>query len=655
MENLRKTEDPVEIFRMVLRSLESHRRRKQETRLLDDIRDHYALGDDTRRWPEELVGKSVAVDDFLKHTLSVLAPFVEMVVDIYEFLHEYVSTTGGRTQHFVIRSKNLSAPWSFDVSRLPKLIEWISAWSDVAHEEVSIDWEAISGCLGVDNGVFYGSVENIRLIQSLIVARRDGVITRETRGVGDAIYRSLRRAAQAWYRTVRIGAGARDTSKKLLLRSYLPTVREGGTVGIDLSVALHAAAGSYAPEEVFSDLSSGFDVQDLEEERDWRQAAAVFFCALWGLDEEDFRSIAIGLKSHEGSNMLFGHALELRGASLGEAVLQRLNAAVVPTGNVTRSRELTRQRLEILLLPYWKDRWFLFEVWTLITVIRNAAEAGARTTLDGVTAAVEPNVVATVWNLPTQKAKSPVATVSSDTAAVLVWFQRETRRLHSLRHMEPDIRITTSADPYRDVAIVECKDRVDFASKARAVVRSYMEGSGAGLVWLVNYEGESGVIDDKPGGIAAGFRPHAVPHRFRASLTELLRKELNLETPAALIPAERKLVIVDVSGSMDRKDLRAHPAAHDAWSNADDHVMWSSDVRYAASDAVISGSSAESGTALVRFLQQVTTQARITLITDNGGVSELIRIGAEPLPDSEQEESSFAYSVAGKRLLIIVV
>src|SRR5262249_38781688 len=143
--------------------------------------------------------------------------------------------------------------------------------------------------------------------------------------------------------------------------------------------------------------------------------------------------------------------------------------------------------LEIVLLPYWKDRWFLYEVWSLTLALAEATSMGAQVDLLGVEPIPNEDVSGTNWNLPTQKAREPVARLSQPDNELLVWFQRETET--ATGHIEPDIRITRSAGAYDDLLILECKDRGNFGKgKADPVAQNYLDGSKAKTVWIVDYE-----------------------------------------------------------------------------------------------------------------------------------------------------------------------
>lgn len=644
MVQLNIVDDPREIFTQVLNALESHRKSKAELGVLDALAEHYGLPDDRELWVEHLLTSRVEVDAFLKFTLACIEPFVLMVLELYSFLHEHVSTTGGRTQQFRIVSDDLANPWTFDVSKLPKQIEWISAWMDMEIEEVEIDWERLN--LVNDNGIFYASTHDVRLAQSLVVARRDGSLSAEARQFGDRLRDILRRAARAWLRT---NAAERGAESRIAV--FLPSiarqiqsadgVRE---VAVNADVALGTTTG-FRMAEVFQRL----DDRTIRAGQ-YAVGTTVYFSALWGLDEASFRAIARELTAHEGRNVLSGGELTSFVHLNGDAILRQFESAIRPTGKVWHERELQRQRLEILLLPFWKDRWFLYEVWSLVQVVRRGLTVGARLELIG----VDPGPIA-VWDLPTQKAKEPVARFTSNADAVLVWFQRETKRRDRDGNMEPDLRLT-AADG-EDLAIVECKDRVKFAgARSNAVVDSYLTGSAAKLVWLINYEGKAGAVarpstpEGQASAVANGFRPGAIPASFGSSLERLLREQLKLEDPI-----EHPYVVIDVSGSMKGKRIRSSVMAMERIRVSREPVrLWNDAIVNAASfdpDAAIEGGGVENPAALEAFAVSLPLDAKLTVITDASGRQRLL----EQCAPSVSGPPPYTYRLRDRALNIVVV
>lgn len=653
---IRITGDPLSVFEDVLRSLESHRPSKAERDILDEIQERFQLPRNRKKWPSLLANRTT-VEEFLDYTLGLLSPFVEMVLDIYAFLSEYVSTTGGRTTHFEIDSHALSQPWRFEHVNFPKRVRWITTWAEVNIEQVVINWSELGRLLVIDNGIFYGTIDDIRLVQSLIIARREGELSPRLRQIGDQIHVVIRRAAGAWYRRASFeqedDVGDRRNWRFLAFVPHLyeflarrrlinPNLLERPNIAIDLDAVLGGGVQPRSVEQVFGDLDPARHraleaVTGEERRRDWNIGAAIFFCSLWSLEDRSFQQVASLLTAHEErDDLLRGADLEMRGEALGRRLLERLEQLIVPTGESESANELTRQKLELLLLPYWKDRWFLFEVWTLLRPLTQAISMGARIDLVGVEPISNAGVEGETWNLPTQKAKSPVARIQTDGTGLLVWFQRETRRYDQAKNIEPDVRITLPWSPFPDVAIIECKDRVRFGGrKVKDLAHGYLTGSAARVVWIVNYEESrkgweetlEPADEDRSLGFAYRFRPNEIGAGFESSLDTLFREHLHMQKAQA---AEEYLVI-DVSGSMDGKQVSHLDVVQSFTGSSPSRVtLWSNGVadaddaqRRAVFEGSISGHGmghgAESSEALAKFAETLPEDAQITVVTDSTG------------------------------------
>lgn len=589
--SIRSTDDPKHIFEMILRSLEVHRAAKTEQDLVEALRDRFGLSPlpqpwRGRRerilesWPTELIELGVEVDEFLRFLLDQLSAFVEMVRDIYRFLHAHVATTGGRTEHFRIDSDDLSEPWPFDTSRFPHEVEWIRYWADVRIERVEVDWEKVGKLLVMDGGIFYGRVDDERVIQSLIVGRRDGILSPGLVSAGDEIRALLLEAVCAWYQTEREersngGSNIRSWQLGVAVHSDLLGLYQGtgllrngdsGRIGIDLGRLCEHRTGGYTARQVISEFEESRDLGRPSNDH-YVIGSAAFFCALWGLVDPDFKNAANCLRVHE-ENLLNRESLARRGEDLVEKLLEALRGAITPITDADSVRQLREKQIEILLLPYWKDRWFLYEVWTLLQPLRKAQEVRGAIELLGTTEIEDPAITGVTWNLPTQKARRPVARLSSNTAAVLVWFQRETRRLDSSRNMEPDIRLTLPWEPYVDLAIIECKDRVRFEREGMRVAERYLRGSSAQIVCVVNYEEAQGrrprvqlnQVDGREYGIVAGLRPGAKCPEFEDRLARLLDVYAGLpgETAPVVYPTEIEEIDVTLTWGDEPRDLDLH-------------------------------------------------------------------------------------------------
>lgn len=197
-----------------------------------------------------------------------------------------------------------------------------------------------------------------------------------------------------------------------------------------------------------------------------------------------------------------------------------------PTG--TEEREGIGEVLDdYLRLPLWRQRWLLYEVWLIVVTMAAAARAGWRSEL---ALSREAGSAVGVWTLPKGPAATPCATMSlqrGSGAKAHVWYQGRWRR--SGIDMMPDVALTTTQSPPRDLVVVEGKDRYRMLIKgmrggALIVGQKYSDASAALVTWIVNYCSFSGVDAVDPGAnrgsdwralfLAPEMRPGHVPQEF---------------------------------------------------------------------------------------------------------------------------------------------
>ncbi|MDX6576890.1 MAG: hypothetical protein QOE96_2843 [Blastocatellia bacterium] len=655
---IRLTKSDREIFQDIFLSLESHRPAKSENDILDEVARHFGLPAERKVWPDTLVSKGEPVDAVLEVVFEQLGPFMNMVLELYHFLSKMVSTAGGRTTHFEISGDGKNYRLDFPDVGFPKKVKWIQEWGLIQTRIVTVDWNHISQLLIIDNGIFYGHVQNLRFFQSLIIARREGALHPETEAAANRLYETLLYAVRAWWGGYRANNVLEndDPGGRWIASAFVPALssqmeREGRikptgdskySVGIDLEIVLGVGASPYSEQEAFTDASTAnVDASGRDENRADFISPALFFVALWGLDDTSFRKVASLLTAHEArSDTLRGFELESRAKELSDELLADMQTAIVPTGDVEESDGAILKKVEILLLPYWKDRWFLYEVWSLSVPLVEGMLVGAKVELLGIEKIANQDVEGTTWNLPTQKARNPVAKLSGplEGREMLVWFQRETRSRSAERNIEPDIRITTPAPDYEDLLILECKDRVKFGkARSEEVAQTYLDGSLAKTVWIVNYEdvasakqkrSELSEINGRFRGIAYNFKPGSSDTLVRSSIRELFNSEL---CPPPSLPSLLYLVI-DISGSMRGKRLPPLAAFDQAGDRRAAAVyLWQSDVRQidfgqlarAVSVSDLDADGAESAEALKTFAASLPPTATLTIVTDSSGKATL--------------------------------
>ena len=199
--------------------------------------------------------------------------------------------------------------------------------------------------------------------------------------------------------------------------------------------------------------------------------------------------------------------------------------------------------IEFFRLPFWRDRWFLYELWTLCRVLTIAGSKWPMS-LQG----IERRDDTIEWKLPGGLAKLPVARIGAN-GEIECWTQRKTVHPVTKAGLEPDLRITRSTEEHPDVYILENKDRrKPRKSDMAEIVERYVTGSAARCVCMVNYEEFTGptaslskTIPSRDVQILSRFRPPEVAPEFKLRLLQILSEELDTNPPAASAAVKPKV------------------------------------------------------------------------------------------------------------------
>lgn len=213
---------------------------------------------------------------------------------------------------------------------------------------------------------------------------------------------------------------------------------------------------------------------------------------------------------------------------LAQAYRARLDSVL----STVRQQSITQLRealVEFFGLPFWKDRWFLYELWTLCRVLRLAR---GRWPVDLQGLEHRPDGV-TEWKLPGGMATAPVATIGAK-GQIECWTQRKTTHPVTRAGLEPDLRLTRATPDHPDVFIVENKDRrKPTKGNIAEILERYVTGTTARCVCLVNYESFTGpthrLQSSIPGRdvlILSCFQPAREPAQFKQRLMEMLEDEI---------------------------------------------------------------------------------------------------------------------------------
>ncbi len=250
----------------------------------------------------------------------------------------------------------------------------------------------------------------------------------------------------------------------------------------------------------------------------------------------------------------------------------------------TRSIEVTaRAVVEFVALPFWRDRAFLYELWTLSHVLQGAARVcplelhGIKRDADG----------AVVWAIPGRddEATTPVASVGG---RVDVWAAHSTR-VDERAPIKPDIRLTRTSDGH-DLVLVECKDRrAPRRSDMADVLDRYVAGSPAEVICLVNADrfspatlGLGGAVDGREVIVVDRYCPPSPSPTVSARIVEIIERETappkvepgpgsESDATAAIAPGAELTVTLTWTGATADLDLHGWVTSANGTTA---HVSW---------------------------------------------------------------------------------
>jgi hypothetical protein len=291
--------------------------------------------------------------------------------------------------------------------------------------------------------------------------------------------------------------------------------------------------------------------------------ALACLCGLWkaGIQREPSDSELSKLIGHPDGLTAWIASLEtaLRGASEWLA-----NEIWTPAGTLDRM-DVVEVFDDYLQLPLWRYRWLIYEIWLIALSLEAINRAGwhSRLTL------TNGNGSAKTWMLPKAQASAPCATINipgQPGADLHLWYQGRWKRAGV--DMMPDVALTTTITPIRDIIVVEGKDRYRMPIKslrkgALEVGQKYSQASGAAFTWIVNcspFATTKGVGSTMNHGDAwhglflAEVRPGQVPQEFLDSFVVALQPVTLRITSVKRTPAgNMSLVFVcDTTGSMQK-------------------------------------------------------------------------------------------------------
>jgi hypothetical protein len=477
--------------------------------------------------------------------MGFIRPFVSMVQEIYEFLSSTRTTVVGGASQFRISKDGADQQFDFDLSNFPRELLEMPATTRLEQFDVElklpglgpgIDWEdseASEAWRAIrpswDNDFYDDGFH--RALSYANVLLHDPHQRAQVTAIAEPILDRLAVICQ-------FAADMTGEAEK-----YYPTTVEWpmekgkpytSTVEHNLPRAHRLTETSRAVLLEVVDRKRN-KPQPLVEVLQWDIHAFAMSINVWldrdipRTDDRDWLAQRLGQPFDEIAPEDYLSLLE----SLAQDYLTKLDQ-VAPVVKKADRTETVNRLIEFLNLPFWKDRWFLYELWTVVLVLRTAETRwpvkllGLQDTADGF---IE-------WSLGGSSSAAQIGA----SGQVLCWTQRQTSHPDTRRGLKPDLRLTTAVEPYRDLVVLENKDRISTRpAKMREILTRYVTGTDAQMVWLINYERFSAsteLLADNWAGrnvrVISNFRPTDIPDDFAARLLTVLSSEIPTPTKVTL-------------------------------------------------------------------------------------------------------------------------
>jgi hypothetical protein len=527
-----------QFFEQLFRALELGKK-KAEGKVLENLfeRFHFPEGaGDPVAW----FAANRAPEDIMGWLMAEVAPFAAMLRELYEWLAEIRATVGGNVREVTFDFATLGEQVPFSLDSFPKT--YVRAWGDVTALNSTFVRDA-SGHLRIDTpnywrdgvpaleNLSYAAVLRPDVYDKLPASNRRAVATRVRHIVSVLEQNYLRRTAP-------VGKDVAYLGNHPVL--YVPSDGDWEQI-LDLARRSvrhwHDRAAARAADELSTTLRRGLESGRLVDGR--------------GFEE---------LLLHAGPDadgdppqvdaLTFGDDLE------SDDTYAFLCAYDLCLPRVERTGKGWADVVDKVLLPFWRHRWRLFEVWSILWVRNALPEAFRPLPCLEPRPGAEGAQTSFAWVLAGGKATQPVATADVAGRTLSLWFQLETplspedAERFRQDHIEPDVRLRERSPNVeeRDLAILELKDRhLAPGGEEKRVGRMYAT-TAAPVVCVANYspfrsESLHGTVyvelaDPTTIYVVDEFRPGATPEE----VADALRRAV--EPPTVDI-------LVDVSASID--------------------------------------------------------------------------------------------------------
>jgi hypothetical protein len=556
---------PVETIEDILSALE-YGTKKEETELINNAFGRFGI---QRREKAADVAPVIAIspgaEPFFLAVIDEVKPFAQMLAEVYQFLGRR-GTVGRRASTFRVTTAGAQAVFDFSLEAFPKHLVKLLTTGRVEQATMALvlpevttrrehplvkRWEALTGQW--DNDFYDGRPHDTRFFKlasyaSLMRSRMSATDWSRIEGAVEPVMDRLAALLEAFEAAgvpIKRPTGMRLLIGDLELQPHAAHIHAAQTPTPD---QLATPAPDYRPERTFGVLFSELSEAWAVAVHLWRSPTRI--------RSDDHLKYEL-----DGNDDPARYPEALVRAA--EAFSTRLDE-VAPIVD-RQSEELTVESIkEFTDLPFWKHRWFLYELWTLVRVLDLAATAGT-ITLEGLK---QPRPGVQEWVLPGGTASAPVARIANRTRSVSVWTQLKSQHPQTDAGLEPDLRIRQDRQPQADLFLIENKDRLTITTTTLAeIANRYVTGTNVHGAWFINYEtfpasahGIEADYHDRGVRVVSKFRPDSVPADFDTSLLAALQPELQTAVADAYIAVTLEWTPppddLDLYASLERKGRR---------------------------------------------------------------------------------------------------
>ena len=471
----------------ILDSLEYGTQKEEKTIINHLIKKYRLKRTEKENLAKEILEKikkgEISKEDFFSNILNLIKPFSIMLNDIYEFLNYYKSFISTKSNIFKFNFKKLQKALTFDISNFPKeLIEEIVRQQFVKEGyKINLDQELMEKILEIgsaDNG-FCNQFSYASSYFYTMKIKFPEYSFQQTEKILNEFFQHLELIVQKIIEENNFKIEDIDINffyldfenfvpefkKKNNSRNATITLFEGIITNSNLTYRLN-----------FAKLLLQFW------KRKYIRKEIDDYNYCWHKDKHPYKGFS---KREILSNP------DIYFPKLEEKAKEYLDLFKRKVRLKEESNEsLLKKIIEFVSLPYWRYRWHIYELWTLIKVFIILARLG-----DFKLNTLNKKKYIEI-KIPKANAKEPVGEVKIGKKVLEIWYQRKTYDPIIGKGLEPDIRVSLKPKRYdfipKDILIIENKDRRKASgSHIDKVINKYTKGTTAKCIFILNYESYS--------------------------------------------------------------------------------------------------------------------------------------------------------------------